>query len=150
MKRILLLILLFTSLNTISNAQINSVGKTETMVTWDILGLDSINRSIYSNVWHNGDTMVVAICRVLPKQLPYNPIYYFVNNICVKQRIIYLKEYCWPAGVESLIVDRVVDYNPTQSAPVNLPSSYYQNQIKTDARNVANDNLPETKPQNNQ
>ncbi len=133
------------------NAQPNSIGKKEVMVIWDLLGRDTIsqpvNRSIYCHKWTQGDTTVLSVERIEPDHPPYHPLYYFVDDICVKQRVIYLKDYKWLGGNTSMIVDRVVDYNLNDDFPTNYPSSYYQNSLQPVMSTIANDNIPGTKPQ---
>lgn len=151
MKRIVLLLSLFTLLTPLTNAQPNSIGKKEVMVIWDLLGRDTITqpvyRSFYCRKWNEGDTMVLSVERIEPDCPLYHPLYYFVDDICVKQRVIYLKEHTWPIGTISMTVDRVAEYNLNDDFPANYPSSYYQNSLQPVMSTIANDNIPGTKPQ---
>lgn len=143
MKHILLCCLLL-GLSFISIAQINSVGKTQNEVIWDLLGReDTISRSIYSTHWTKGDTLVVSVYRVLPDTLNYHPLYYFVNDICVHQRIIRLRQHTWPSGCVNTVVDKIEEYDIAQLCPNQQPSSYYPNQNKPNKTTIKDQtNIP--------
>lgn len=112
MKNLLIVIGLFLTIQ--SQAQINSVGKSEAMVWWDILGRNNTPNGMNSNYWKTGDTTVMSITRVeIP--IPYHPIYYFVKGICVKQRIICLRS---ENGCSH--VDKIYDYTAPEDIANNV------------------------------
>ena len=88
-KLFIVLVVLLSFQNT--KAQTNSVGKTEFQVCLDVLGRDSSSNCMRSNSWKQGDTLVVSVSYV-ERPLGYNPIFYFMKGVCVKQRIIYIND----------------------------------------------------------
>jgi hypothetical protein len=116
-----------------SFAQSNMIGKTRPQIIWDLIGTDSISCNISGVSWCSGDTLILSISNRQPDTLPYHPLYYLVNDVCVKEIVITCKKYKWPHGDENLIVDNVVVYtNPNDNYsntnfPVKDPSSFDQN-----------------------
>ena len=146
MKRILLLFLCIWAFS--CTAQVNSIGKPESMVIWDILGTDTTIRTLYYGKWCQGNTMVLSVNRVLPDTLTYHPLYYFVNDTCVKQRIIYLKKHTWPLGTVSTVVDYIAEYKLDQY-PNNQPSSFIPYGAKATYKISTQQNTPNNQPKNN-
>ena len=129
MKKCLLFLSMLFGLNIIGTAQINSVGEAQSCVIWDLLGReDTVLRTVYATHWEKGDTSLISIYRVLPDTLPYNLIYYFVDNVCVRERVIRLKIHKWPLGTVSTVVDNIEDYTLAQINPTYEPSSEYNKQ----------------------
>jgi len=142
MKHFLLcLFLLFVTL--FGQSQINSVGKNRANVMLDLMGCnDTINCSVHSTYWFADDTLIISVYRVSPNTLTYHPIYYFVNDICVHQRVICLKPYTWSSGFVSVIVDEIKEYNIADIYPVHLPSSYYDDKKNSAEKTIIKNNIP--------
>ena len=102
MKNLLIFIFLLAGLSI--KAQTNLVGKPEMSVYFELLGYDNGQNSMKSTNWKSGDTLVVSVYYV-ERTIDYHPIYYFLNGICVKQRII-----CSKKDARSSCVEEIFDY----------------------------------------
>lgn len=156
MKKLLTLTLLLFAMNFISNAQPNSIGKNEVMVLWDLLGRDTItqptNRTVRANKWYEGDTTVMSVHSIVPPDsIRYNPIYYFVDGVCVKQRNIYLRDVVNYDNGMSATVDKIIEYNLADiNIPFNEPSSVMNGEVRSNVKyNAINGELPNSSPKHN-
>jgi hypothetical protein len=129
----LLLCFLFFCFTIICVGQVNSVGKTKINVIWDIIGTqDTIIRSVYANQWYKGDTLVLSVYNVVPETLLYHRLYYFVDDICVHQRIITFKQNT--ISNENVVINKIEEYN-AQLTPINNESTYYPKTINPMVKN---------------
>jgi hypothetical protein len=156
MKKLLTLTLLLFAMNFISNAQPNSIGKNEVMVLWDLLGRDTItqptNRTVRGNKWCEGDTTVMSIHSITPPDtIIYNSIYYFIGDICVKQRNIYLRDVVNYDNGMMATVDKIIEYNLADIIiPFNNPSSVMNGEVRSNVEcNAINGVLPNSTPKHN-
>lgn len=109
MKRILFLIIgLFFTLISYSQL-IVSTGKNNPNVCLDILGReDTITRWANFTVEILGDTLIEQMIKMGPEDTKYHSSYYYVNNICVKQKTIILSG----NSVEAILIFYINDNNP--------------------------------------
>lgn len=130
MKKTLSFLILFL-FTMISVAQVNSVGKNQNEVIWDLLGTDTISSSFCVQQWTRNDTLILSIYNKKPENAINNPYYYFVDGICVRQRIVVVKDYQWPSGLVTKVVDRIYSFEIAQNTPNIQPSSDYTENYKT-------------------
>lgn len=110
MKKRFSIIGLFLFLSVLCLAQANSIGKTHAMVMWDILLKDTTSRSVFATQRIVGDTLIFSVYKTLPDTMPYHRIYYFVDDICVRQIMITLKKHTWASGVVSTTISKIDEY----------------------------------------
>ena len=147
MKKLIIVIGMLMTLGL--SAQVNSVGKSEALMMWDILGKDTVRRSLYYTNWCEAETLVVSVYKVLPDTLNYNLLYYFVDDVCIKQKVIRLKKHTWPLGAVTTVVDKVENYYLADLTPTNYPSGYLPKTLIPDKTKEKNDNTPNSTPKNN-